>query len=70
MATVYWSGASQSVRIPAAHRFPVGCTRVILRETAGSLVLTPMATSWDQICRGHFGFINGMVRAATGGKGR
>lgn len=58
------SGASQSVLIPAAYR--LSSERVIIRKTAGSIILTPLPVFWDELCNGDPTLIDGMLRDAIG----
>lgn len=46
-STVFKSGRSDAVRIPAAMRFPEGTKDVVIRREGKSLVVTPAEASWD-----------------------
>lgn len=49
-AAVFMSGTSQAVRLPKAYRF--ACDSVSIRREGDSVVLTPIPTSWDELCAG------------------
>jgi virulence-associated protein VagC len=49
-AKVFMSGRSQAVRLPQAYRF--NCDTVMIRRRGQSLLLTPVAATWDELCTG------------------
>jgi len=46
-SSLFMSGRSQAVRIPAAMRFPEGTREVILQRAGQSLIISPAGSSWD-----------------------
>jgi len=46
-SSLFMSGRSQAVRIPAAMRFPEGTREVILQRAGQSLIISPTGSSWD-----------------------
>ncbi len=62
IAKVFMSGASQAVRIPQAFRFD--CETVSIRRQGESLVLTPVAETWDELCTGDPSLMDDALAAA------
>ena len=46
-SSLFMSGRSEAVRIPAAMRFPEGTKEVILQREGQSLIISPAGSSWD-----------------------
>lgn len=61
-AKVFMSGPSQAVRLPQAYRFD--CETVTIRRQGGSLILTPVAETWDDLCHGDPDDIEELLDAA------
>ena len=62
IAKVFMSGASQAVRIPQAFRFE--CETVSIRRQGESLILTPVAETWDELCTGDPSLMDDAIAAA------
>lgn len=61
-ARVFMSGASQAVRLPIAYRFD--CEIVSIRKEGESLILTPVAETWDDLCIGDPSLMDDAIAAA------